>query len=122
LRIARARRPRLAIGVEDALELAAPERPAMCEQRRPVRGPAEVAHRLAREPEGKIEAADPRARAREKRLERIEGFKPVYFFYAEKIAFPGPAGDGNRLRLARRAGEVDAVDPHSRYFSFQSTY
>jgi hypothetical protein len=44
---------------------------------RPVRGPAEIAHQLARQAEGKIEAAEPRAGPRKECLEGAEVLKPL---------------------------------------------
>ena len=84
----------------------------MRNQPRPFRRPAEVAHQLARQAERKVEAADPGPGSREEILERGEAFEPLDFLDLKNGFCEKTHCDGDRLLLARRAGEVDAVDSH----------
>src|SRR5690349_16819754 len=122
MRVLAARGTRGAIAVQHLSQLQPVEARAVRDQRFPARRPAEVAHQLARQAEGKVEAADPRPGAPQGRVASGEGFESIDVLQVEDVFLQDADGDGDRLRPARRAGEVVAVDPHSRYFAFQSTY
>jgi hypothetical protein len=110
MRVAAARRASLAIGVQPLPEFQARHRRAMAHERRPRARPAEVAHQLARQAEREVEAAHPGARSREQRLERGERFELFHLLEDERVARQAAQRGGDGLRLARRAGEIDAVD------------
>src|SRR5688500_14713546 len=84
----------------------------MRDQPRPLPRPAEVAHQLARQAERKVEAADPRARPGEERLELREALEMFHLQNRQQIPLEKTACHGDRLCPARGAGEIDAVDPH----------
>src|SRR5688500_4254473 len=84
----------------------------MRDQPRPVRRPAEVTHQLARQAEGKVEAADPRAWPGEESLEVREAFEMFNLQDRQQIPLEKTACHGDGLGAARGAGEVDAVDLH----------
>jgi hypothetical protein len=84
----------------------------MPHQRLPGRRPAEVAHQRLRQAERKVEAAQPRPRALEQRLELTEALQPFQLVDDQGLALEAANRGRNGLRAPRRAGEVDAEDPH----------
>ena len=84
----------------------------MGHERRPLRRPAEIPHQLARQAERKVEAADPGAGPAKQRFEFPEVLQFFYLFNTQKTLVEQTVGDGDRLRAARRRGEVHAEDSH----------
>ena len=111
MRIAVARLARIAIGIERFAKRQPVECRAMGEQGGPGSGPAEVSHQLARQTERKIETADPGSGTRQQRFEFRKGSEALDAFELQCILAQDAAGGGDGLGRARRAGEVDAVDP-----------
>ena len=111
VRVAAAGCARIAVGVERSAQLDARQRRAVCDEIRPLARPAEVVDQLARQAEGEIEAADPRAGARQQRLELGKRAKPLDLPDAKRTVRKQAHGRGDRLRAPRRAGEINAVDP-----------
>src|SRR5690606_22722219 len=72
--------------------------------------PAEVRERRARQTEREVEAADPGTGALEPCLQGREIFDGVDPFEPQHLAVEVGGRDGDGLRPARRAGEIDAVD------------
>ena len=105
--------PGVAIRIQDRTQFLPRERSAMRDQYRPLRRPAEVAHQLARQAERKVEAADPRPRAREERLERGEVAEALDLLELQGVGLETARRVGDGLRLALGASEVDAVDPNT---------
>src|SRR6185503_10353782 len=89
LRVAIAGGARLAVGVEQALELAAAEARAVHEQLAPRGRPGEVGHRLARQAEREVEAADPRPGTAQEGLERGERAERLDLLEVQHV----PCGD-----------------------------
>src|SRR5687767_15358578 len=112
VRVLAADRPRGAVGVQHGSQFNSGERGAMRDQLFPGRRPAEVAHQLARQAEGKIEAAEPRPRPSEESLELWKRGELFDVLNAKLPSSEDADRDRYRLGAARSAGEVDAVDPH----------
>src|SRR5207237_10761864 len=104
--------PGIAIGVEPVPEFLPSHACAMRDQLLPTLRPGEIAHQLARQAERKIEAADPRAGARKQRLEGLERLQGFYTLEGQRLSVQEARCNCDRLGAPRRAGEVDAVDPH----------
>src|SRR3954467_9438250 len=121
VRVLRPDRTPGAIAVQGFSKLLPAEGNAMGDELMPGGRPSEIAHQLARHREGKIEAADPRAGAQQQRFERGERFEPFDFLQVKNSPAENPGSGGDGLRLARCAGEIDAVDSHSRYWAFHFT-
>src|SRR5690242_8624835 len=111
MRIAVAGLAGVAVGVEHLAESRAVKARAMGDERRPGSGPAKVAHQLARQAEREIESANPGTGTRQQRFELRKRREALDAFELQCILAQDPAGGGDGLRRARRAGEVDAVDP-----------
>src|SRR5712691_8457720 len=79
-------------------------------QRFPLERPAEIAAQFGRQPERKIEAADPGARSDEQGLEGVERFQPFNSVDDEGHPLHPPGGDRDRLSATGRRGEVNAED------------
>lgn len=114
VRVLAAGGPRRAIRVQHAAQFQAVHLCAMPHQGLPARRPAQLAHQLARQAERKIEAADPRPGPLQEGFETREVFYLLNFFNMKGIPIQDSRSDRDRLGLARRAGEVDAVDPQRR--------
>ena len=84
VRVLFADRARRAVVIECLAQLRARQRSAMGHERRPLRRPAEIAHQLARQAEREVEAAHPRAGAREQALEIAERFEALDRFQPER--------------------------------------
>src|SRR6185436_11551678 len=84
---------------------------AVADERFPAGRPGKVADQFTGKRKRQVEAADPGTRPPQESLEFREGLEAIDALQRQRILRQDPDRDRDRLRLARRAGEVDAVDP-----------
>ena len=105
-------RLRLAVLVEDGLELRLAEVLDVSDVVLPGRRPADVIDEAPCLPEGEVDAGDPGTRARESSLELREGRQSTRGQRAKHVALQPAVPTGDQLSAARSAREIDAMDIH----------